>query len=216
MSVHAGWAHAPVRHTPLAQSRPTTQRKPEAQGAQAPPPQSASVSEPDCTPSVHDASWHTPFRHWLPAQSLLTTHVLPAAQPGHVPPQSIPVSPWSEMRLVQCDAATPASVLTSKFGTEQDAATSPRTSSAWSTQCFGAAKGRAFIDPKADLSVLRWRANRARAAAPKQYVSTGRGRETPIFSVSRLLLVFCAARVSGRELPHPVHRNAQSLTPRVM
>ncbi len=63
MSVHDGCAHEPVRHTLLAQSRAATQRSPAAQGEHAPPPQSTSVSVPDCTPSVHEASWHTLFKH---------------------------------------------------------------------------------------------------------------------------------------------------------
>jgi hypothetical protein len=61
VSVHEGCAQAPLKHTPLTQSRAAAQRIPEAQGAHAPPPQSMSVSEPDCEPSVQEASWQTPL-----------------------------------------------------------------------------------------------------------------------------------------------------------
>ena len=121
---------------------------------QAPPPQSESVSAPDCTPSVHDASWQIPSTHWFPAQSLFTTQVPPGPQPGQVPPQSTPVSPSSLIRLAQCSVCegppSPPPLVSSnlKLGTEQEAAIKASTARARGSQCFGDVERNACNDAK--------------------------------------------------------------------
>src|SRR5450432_4210458 len=117
--------------------------------------------------------------HSFPAQSLLTRQLPPDGQPGHVPPQSTPVSPSSEIRLLQCGTTAgptpvPASSLTANVGTEHEAAISPSTSSARSAQCFGACSGGASFEREPGLFDMRLKEGRAARGKSPKYVSTRR------------------------------------------
>jgi hypothetical protein len=77
-----------------AQSPATSQWRFALQGAQAPPPQSMSVSLPFWMLSLHAAAAHLPSTHELDRQSLSVLQLRDTPHFGQlVPPQSMPVSP---------------------------------------------------------------------------------------------------------------------------
>ena len=80
-------------HTAVVQSLAVAHDRPAAQGAQAGPPQSTSVSVPFATPSLQPGSAHTPDEQNDVVQSSPVRHALPTPHAEHVPPpQSMAVS----------------------------------------------------------------------------------------------------------------------------
>jgi hypothetical protein len=78
--------------TPLLQSAPVLQILPSAQGPQAAPPQSISVSVPSFTPFVHEGPSQRWFVHERVSQSPACLQICPPVQGEHDPPQSTSVS----------------------------------------------------------------------------------------------------------------------------